>query len=243
MALYFNRDGRLLRLALAEAARPETIDTGALTRCNNDHGISPDGTQLVVSDLTETGKSLMYLLPIGGGSPRRIEVGAPAYWHGWSPDGKTLAYCAARDGEYEIYTIPVAGGAETRLTTRKGNDNGPDYSPDGRWIYFHAIDGDSVQVWRMRPDGSQPEQVTRDEYYNWYPHPSPDGKWIAVFSTKTKPETGHPPDGDYVLRLLPTSGGAPREAARFYGGNGSINVPCWSRDSARLAYAVFEPER
>ena len=49
-----------------------------------------------------------------------------------SPDGKTLAYCAEREGEYDVYTIPVTGGTETRLTTAKGLDDGPDYSPDGR---------------------------------------------------------------------------------------------------------------
>jgi TolB protein len=193
----------------------------------------------VICDATETGKSLMYLLPGAGGTPRRVAAAEPAYWHGWSPDGKTLAYCAAREGNYDIYTIPVAGGAEIRLTTAPGNDNGPDYTPDGRWIYYHSIRGDSVQVWRMRPDGTAAEQVTRDAYYNWYPHPSPDGKWILVFSSKVVPDTGHPPDGEYILRLIPTGGGEPREIGRLIGGNGSLNVPCWSRDGTRIAFASF----
>jgi Tol biopolymer transport system component len=93
----------------------------------------------------------------------------------------------------------------------------------------------------MHPDGSAKEQVTQDSYSNWFPHPSPDGKWIAILSTQVIPDTGHPPDGDYVLRLIPTGGGEFREVARFYGANGSFNVPCWSRDSTRIAYAVYEP--
>jgi len=44
---------------------------------------------------------------------------SPSYWHGWSPDGKTLAFVGQRDGEFDIYSIPVTGGDETRLTTQK----------------------------------------------------------------------------------------------------------------------------
>ena len=41
-ALIFNSKGRLHRIA-ATGGKPETIDTGFAVRCNNDHGISPDG--------------------------------------------------------------------------------------------------------------------------------------------------------------------------------------------------------
>lgn len=238
-ALYFNHNGRILRLGLKGEAEPVAIDTGFAVRNINDHGISPDGTQLAISDLTESGKSRIYILPIGGGEPRRVETAEPAYWHGWSPDGKTLTYCAARDGNYDVYTVPVAGGPEKRLTTAPGNDNGPDYSADGQWIYYHSVRDDRVQIWRMRTDGSGQEQVTRDEYFNWFPHPSPDGKWILVLSTKVPFDTGHPPDGEYALRLLPTNGGEAREIARFSGANGSLNVPCWSRDGRWVAFASY----
>jgi Tol biopolymer transport system component len=239
-ALYFNRNGRIERLSLAGRAEPVVVDTGPEQRCNNDHGLSPDGTQLVISDLTETGKSLMYVLPIGGGTPKRIPVAEPAYWHSWSPDGTTLAYCAARNGNYDVYTVGVAGGQETRLTTSPANDNGPDYSADGRSIYFHSDRSGTFQIWRMSCDGSHQEQITDDEFENWFPHPSPDGRWIAVLSTKQRHDTGHPPDAEYVLRLLSTSGKeAPRQIAEFAGGNGSLNVPCWSRDSTRIAFAAF----
>jgi len=240
-ALYFNRDGRINRLKLDAPEPPAVVDTGFATRCINDHGLSPDGTQLVISDLTETGKSRMYLLPAGGGPPVRVGVAEPALWHGWSPDGRTLAYCALRNGDYDVYTVPVAGGPESRLTTAPGNDNGPDYSADGQWIWFHSFRSGRVQVWRMHPDGTNQEQVTNDDYFNWFPHPSPDGRWILILSSKVVPDTGHPPDGEYVLRLLPAAGGAPRELVRFRGGNGSLNVPCWSRDSTRITYASYEP--
>lgn len=242
-ALIFNGDGKIQHVKLDGSEPAVVIDTGFAKRNINDHGISPDGAQLVISDLTETGKSLMYLLPIGGGSPKRVDVAEPALWHGWSPDGQTLTYCAQREGNYDVYTVQVSGGKETRLTTATGNDNGPDFSGDGKWIYYHSNSSGSFQIWRMHPDGSNKEQVTNDGYSNWFPHPSPDGKWVAILSTKAIPDTGHPPDGDYVLRLIPAGGGEYGEVSRFYGANGSFNVPCWSRDSAQLAYAVYEPAR
>ena len=78
----------------------------------------------------------------------------PSYWHGWSPDGKTLAYCAERGGEYDVYTIPVEGGEETRLTTAPGLDDGPEYSPDGQYIYLQLrADGDDADL--AHEDGRQ----------------------------------------------------------------------------------------
>ena len=71
-----------------------------------------------------------------------------------SPDGRTLTYCAERDGEYDVYTIPVEGGEETRLTTASGLDDGPDYSPDGRYIYFNSVRTGTMQIWRMMAVGS-----------------------------------------------------------------------------------------
>ncbi len=138
-----------------------------------------------------------------GGAPRRLTPLTPSYWHGWSPDGKTLAYVGQRDGEYDIYTMPVAGGRETRLTTAKGLDDGPDYTPDGQWIYFNSVRTGTMRIWRMRPDGSDQQQVTFDaQYADWFPHPSPDGTWLVWISFDASVE-GHPPYKDVVLRLMP----------------------------------------
>ncbi|MEY2409227.1 MAG: hypothetical protein QOF48_1897 [Verrucomicrobiota bacterium] len=125
-SLYFNSTGRLQRIRLG-GGLPELLDTGFAVRCNNDHGISPDGKMLVISDQSEGDRrSRIYIAPIEGGIPKRITEAGPSYWHGWSPDGRTLAYCAERNGEFDVYTIPAAGGVETRLTTAKGLDDGPD---------------------------------------------------------------------------------------------------------------------
>jgi TolB protein len=239
-AFFFNRDGHIERLPVDGAGGPVKIDTGFATRCNNDHGISPDAKELAVSDNSqEDHNSLVYIVPIAGGTPRRITQKSPSYWHGWSPDGKTLAFVGQRDGEFDIYTIPAAGGEETRLTTAKGLDDGPEYSPDGKYIYFNSERTGHMQIWRMKPDGADQEQVFTDDLNNWFPHISPDGKWM-VFLTYDATVTGHPPNKDVMLRLMSLDDKKITVLARLFGGQGTINVPSWSPDSTQLAFVSYQ---
>ena len=241
LSLIYNSKGRLFRIPVAGGA-PQVIETGFATHCNNDHGLSPDGKTLVISDQSQDDrKPRIYTLPAAGGVPQPVTKLAPSYWHGWSPDGMTMAYCAGRNGAFDIYTIPVAGGDETRLTTDKGLDDGPDYSSDGRFIYFNSDRTGAMHIWRMNADGTQQEQVTRDEFNNWFPHPSPDGKWL-VFLSYDKEVKGHPENKDVALRLLPLTGGKsePEILAKLFGGQGTINVPSWSPDSKKLALVSYQ---
>ncbi len=235
---YFNRGGRIYQLPVT-GGQPQPVDTGHQTRCNNDHGLSPDGMQLAISDQTEGGKSHIYVLPATGGTPRLVTPLAPSYWHGWSPDGRTLAYCAERNGEFDIYTIPVAGGEEKRLTTAPGTDDGPDYSPDGQYIYFNSDRTGLMQIWRMKPDGSDQEQITSDDYNNWFAHPSPNGRWI-VFLSYAKDVKGHPANKDVVIRLMSLPDRKIRVLAKLFGGQGTINVPSWSPDSKNVAFVSYQ---
>jgi Tol biopolymer transport system component len=238
-ALIFNQDGKLLRLALG-ASEPTTIDTAPATHLNNDHGISPDGTMLAFSDTSDADhNSRVYVAPIGGGAPRQITPAGPSYWHGWSPDGKTLAFTGLRNGNPDIYTAPAAGGAEVRLTTAEGLDDGPEYSPDGEWIYFNSERTGRMQIWRMKPDGSSQEQVIADDTNDWFPHISPDGQWM-VFLAYAADVKGHPPEKDVSLMLMSMAGKKVHVLTSLFGGQGTINVPSWSPDSRRLAFVSYE---
>ena len=238
--LLFNRNGRLERLPARGGTAPERIDTGSATHCNNDHGISPDGRWLAISDQSQANHdSMIYIAPLAGGEPRRVTGNGPSYWHGWSPDGKTLVFCGSRNGEFDVYAIPAAGGQETRLTTAKGLDDGPEYAPDGQHIYFNSERTGIMQIWRMRPDGSGQEQVFSDGYNNWFPHVSPDGKWM-VFLSYEKDVSGHPANKDVMLRLMSLDDKKISVLAKLFGGQGTINVPSWSPDSKELAFVSYD---
>jgi TolB protein len=237
-AFLFNRDGRIERLPV-DGGTPTKLDTGLATRCNNDHGISPDAMQLAISDNSqEDHNSLVYIVPIEGGTPRRITQKSPSYWHGWSPDGKTLAFVGQRDGDFDIYAIPATGGEETRLTTAKGLDDGPEYAPDGKYIYFNSERTGHMQIWRMKADGSEQEQVFSDDLNNWFPHLSPDGRWMVLLSYDAS-VTGHPENKDVMLRLMSLADKKITVLAKLFGGQGTINVPSWSPDGARVAFVSY----
>ena len=239
-----NSGGRLLKIPMGGGAA-ETVDTGTRVRSNNDHGISKDGSTIVISDQTEGattergGPSRIYTLPIAGGEPKLVTPNAPSYWHGISPDGATLAYCAQRNDEFDVYTIPAGGGAETRLTTTPGLDDGPEYSPDGQWIYFNSVRSGLMQIWKMKPDGSEQAQVTSDEFNNWFAHPSPDGRFL-VFLSYDKSVSGHPANQDVRLRRMTLATGQIATAGRFFGGQGTQNVPNWSPDGRTVAFVTYQ---
>ena len=101
-----------------------------------------------------------------------------------------------------------------------------------------------MQIWRMTPDGGNQEQVTSDEYSNWFPHPSPDDRYL-LFLSYAGDVPGHPPNKDVALRLLPlglgnTSAQEPQVLARLFGGQGTVNVPCWSADSRKIAFVTYQ---
>jgi TolB protein len=236
--LFINQRGRMYT-APAAGGEPTLLDTGAVSGCNNDHGLSPDGKWLAISSAHEKKGSLIYIVPAAGGTPRLVTPVGPSYWHGWSPDGKTLAYCGKRGDNMDIYTVPAEGGAEKRLTDAAGLDDGPEYTADGKFIYFNSERTGLMKIWRMQPDGAQQEQVTADaDFADWFPHPSPDGKWI-VFLSFDKSVKGHPANQDVVLRLAPLAGGKPKVLATLFGGQGTMNVPSWSPDSKSIAFVSY----
>jgi TolB protein len=250
--LYFNNGGKLFRIQAdppgaprnpSRLATPEPVDLGSLTRINNDHGLTRDGKFWAISDQSQTVNgqrpSLVYVVPFGSTQATRVTELGPSYFHGWSPDGGTLAYCAQRNGNFDVYTVSASGGAETRLTTAEGKDDGPEYSPDGQYIYFNSERTGAMQIWRMKPDGSSQEQVTKDDAENWFPHVSPDGTSL-VFLTYEKGVGDHPENKDVMLRLMNLQTGAVEILAKLFGGQGTINVPSWSPNGQYIAFVSYQ---
>lgn len=241
-ALYYNRSGRICRYDLA-AGKETVVPSDYADNCNNDHVLSPDGLSIAVSHGTrEDGQSRIYTLPLTGGIPRLVTPLGPSYLHGWSPDGRTLAYCAERGGEFDIYTIPAEGGVERRLTDSAGLNDGPEYSPDGAWIWFSSVRTGLMQVWKMRADGSEETQMTFDGDRNsWFPHISPNGLRV-VFLAYRKGDVApgeHLPHRRVELRLMDADGGDLKTVERLFGGQGTINVNSWAPDSRRFAYVKY----
>lgn len=249
--LLYNADGKIYRYEI-DKDHVEQVDTGFCVQCNNDHVPSPDNQLLAVScmppELTDgTYESHIYVLPMTGGEPKDLTGPGLSYLHGWSPDGKELAYCAFRKKpeeetmRIEICTIPSDGGEETCLTDGKGYNDGPEYSPDGKHIWFNSTRSGLMQVWRMNRDGSGLTQMTDSDANNWFGHVSPDGKHV-IYLTFAKGElepNEHLPNMYVSLGMMDYDGQNKKKLMDLFGGQGSINVNSWAPDSRRIAYVKY----
>jgi TolB protein len=258
--LMANSGGVLYRIAPDGKTKPEKVGLEPGYEANNDHGLSPDGKLLAISARHGDAQgSQVYVADSDGAKPRLITPRMPSYFHGWSPDGRWLAFVGEREGNFDIYRIPVSGGNEERLTTSPGFDDGPDYSADGKWIYINSNRSGGWDIWRFPasgagPDDSLAERITNDAQEDWFPHPSPDGKWIAMLSFP--PGTpGHDTKTSVHLRLMAATRAAVTSKAgvapelwtdsiqiltEFFGGQGTINVNSWSPDSKKFAFVSYE---
>lgn len=249
--LLYNADGKIYRYEI-DKDHVEQVDTGFCVQCNNDHVPSPDNQLLAVScmppELTDgTYESHIYVLPMTGGEPKDLTGPGLSYLHGWSPDGRELAYCAFRKKpeeetmRIEICTIPSDGGEETCLTDGKGYNDGPEYSPDGKHIWFNSTRSGLMQVWRMNRDGSGLTQMTDSDANNWFGHVSPDGKHV-IYLTFAKGElepNEHLPNMYVSLGMMDYDGQNKKKLLDLFGGQGSINVNSWAPDSRRIAYVKY----
>ena len=240
-SLVFDDEGQLKRV-LAAGGEPKVIDTGLDAMLSYlFHGISPDGTMLAVSGASLDRRKVLYVVPIGGGTPRPVAAPSPTTWQGWAPDGKSILFTGERRGKPGIYTIPVAGGEETRVAELPPRCGDAEYSSDGEYIYYgcRSDRSDAREVWRMRADGSQRERVAKGGVGDWFPHVSPDGRLMAFLTS--------PPHSDFpinltlvTLRVMSLTDGKIRVLAKLVGGWGTMPLPSWSPDSRRLAFVSYQ---
>lgn len=253
--LILNSQGAIYKFVLKPdgTATPQKLAIPAEYRCNNDKAISPDGRKLGFSaSLPPNRGSQVFLADADGNNVKRMVSPSPSYFHGWSPDSKTMAFVAQRNGsgQFDIYSIPAAGGAEQQLDSDIHHDDGPDYSPDGKWIYINSARSGKEAIWRFPATGAGPhdqkaQMVVSDGLEDWFPHISPDGKKMVYIGYPAGTPTHDPRAVPIAFKIVTIDHNkvAPTQKTlvKATGGQGSFNVNSWAPDSNRFAYVTYEP--
>jgi Tol biopolymer transport system component/imidazolonepropionase-like amidohydrolase len=190
--------------------------------------VSPDGRTLAV-DL----QGSIWTLPASGGGMTRItDVYGDARQPTWSPDGRSIAFFAFRDGGYDLWATTPDGRDQRQLTWGPYDDREPSWSHDGTRLAFSSDRGSHMgsdyNIWVLDIASGALTQLTDDPAEDYMPTWSPDGREIAFASTRD--------DGQSVWAVSV----ADRRERKVATAAGRVDAPSWSRGGA-LVYHVSAP--
>jgi dipeptidyl aminopeptidase/acylaminoacyl peptidase len=165
---------------------------------------------------THDRRSHVFIVPSSGGASRQLTFGERGESQpSWSPDGKTIAFVAARGtgtGENaprpQIWLLPADGGEARQLTTIKDGVSGYVWSPDGNKIAILTTDtltreqeakarrrddprvfeGDFrlTHIWVVDATTGAASKLTSGNFtVSAAPSWSPDGRTLAFFASPT----------------------------------------------------------
>ena len=199
--------------------------------------VSPDGRQLAVETISETGQNIIWVYDLSGGNAiRRLTQEGNNTRPVWSRDGKRIAYGSDREKPYGIFWQAADGsGLPERLTsvTEEGVQHYPEsWSPVEKVLSFASV---QVQqngwgLWTLALDDAERKPKLfydvkgSNEFGSLF---SPDGKWIAYASN----EGPNNQFGIYVQPYPPT--GVKYQISRSGGA-----WPVWSPNGNELIYRL-----
>ncbi len=157
--------------------------------------LSPCAKQVcasVTSYSMQTNKSQSSLWLFGAGKPKQLtqcgdKDGEPA----WSPDGKTIAFVAKRQGDEapQIYLIAPDGGEARRLTSLSTGCFGLRWFSDSKRIAFLSwvwpdLPNDAAQAKRLKQnkDNLVQAKVVEIDHYRHWDHWLADGREVHIHS-------------------------------------------------------------
>ena len=243
--LIYNSGGPDLPRSRPPGGRREAIDTGfAIAVQQRPRGLArrhAAGHQRPVAG--RRGKSLIYTLPVAGGTPKLVTPTGPSYWHGWSPDGKTLAFCGRARRRVRHLHDPRRG--------RRGDPPDDRQGPGRRPGVLARRQVHLLQLRPHRHDAGLADEARRQRagagdrrrVQQLVPPPlarRPVAGLPLLREGRDGPprEQGRDPPADD-----PASARRSTSSAEFFGGQGTINVPCWSPDGKKIAFVTYQADR
>jgi len=213
----------------ADAATPDrpkavsvTVDEGTSISV----AVSPDGKMLAM-DL----QGSIWVMPVAGGAARRItDLFNDAHQPAWSPDGKTIAFFAYRDGGYDLWAMAPDGSGQHRLTAGAFDDREPVFSHDGTRIAFSSDRGNPLgsdyNIFVLDLRSGDIRQLTSNPAEDMMPSWSPDDRQVAFASSRD--------NGNGIWAVDANGGGGERRLATTAA---RIDAVSWGPDGV-IAHAV-----
>jgi Tol biopolymer transport system component len=125
---------------------------------------APDGGTIVFSrSVGVTKPNQICTTDAKDGSGLAVLSAADDYCPVLSPDGKTVAFVAARDGKYWLYTMAADGTGAERLADQPVCSTGtpPAWSPDGARVAATLEDGEGYELYLIKPGTGKQTALTR----------------------------------------------------------------------------------
>jgi Tol biopolymer transport system component len=145
--------------------------------------LAPDHPECFVPQFTPNGKTVVFVRRDGdvyrvdadGKNFKRLTEGngyvefrlSPKDTHGStdgpdvSPDGKSIACIALKDGVPNVFAVDIDGGNKRQLTFRKTACGRVKWSPDGKQLSFVSFEGKYPQLFVVPASGGEPRQLTK----------------------------------------------------------------------------------
>jgi eukaryotic-like serine/threonine-protein kinase len=199
---------------------------------------SPDGQTLAFLRLSSARVSDIYLVPIGGGEPRRLtfdntEIDGLA----WTPDGREIVFASDRGGGYGLWRISVTGGTPERLAVGGDNDFSPPLSHQGNRLAVsrqgnrlaYVQSAFDTNIWRieipeLKGGNNPPTKLIASTNLDQGPQYSPDGRKIVFESTRS---------GSYEIWVCDSNGTNLAQLTSF---DRTTGTPRWSPDGRHIAF-------
>jgi Tol biopolymer transport system component len=155
----------------------------------------------------------------------------------WSPDGRFILIQGAYDDEsLGIYTIDVQSGEAKSVVIDKTIQRSCEWSLDGKSV-FYVLGGRGDGFCEIRTKyletGEEKLLYREDKDKRFSISLSRDGKWLAILSNKPQQRE---------LRILPVSGGEPKEIFTFVQNTGHYLSHVWSMDGKFIYLPKFTPD-
>jgi Tol biopolymer transport system component len=151
----------------------------------------------------------------------------------WAPDGRFLSVVGIdpKSKIGGIYRVDVQTSAVVPIVQiEKGNEvNSHRWSKDGKTIFYTVGDqnGKASSIFVNHLDTGREERLSGSPSDAYWIDVSPDGRWLALINREQK----------RVLRIMPASGGDPREIYSYEQGQNFIVTPAWSADGCYIYFS------